>query len=80
MYGSYWIVLANGFYNLAAAFQKLGNKYNTKLLGLHLGDIPAVIVNDGELLKEMLYREDFDGRMDILLARVRSFWKKLGEY
>lgn len=78
VYGAYWIVLATEFNNLAAAFRKIGHKYKTKLIGLYLGAIPAVIVNDSDLIKEMLNREEFDGRMDIILARLRAYWRKLG--
>lgn len=78
VYGSYWIVLAQQFNDLAIAFRKLGEKYKTKIIGLHLASFPAVVVNDPVLIKEVLNREEFDGRMDIILFRLRSFWKKLG--
>ncbi|XP_026755352.2 probable cytochrome P450 304a1 [Galleria mellonella] len=78
IYGSYWIVLACAINNLSLAFKRLGKWYDTKLIGLFLGPIPAVIVNDSALIKEMLNREEFDGRMDIILARLRAYWKRLG--
>ncbi|KAM3967166.1 putative cytochrome P450 304a1 [Aphomia sociella] len=78
VYGAYWIVLATEYNNLSAAFCKIGRRYSTKLVGLFLGAIPAVIINDSELIKEMLNREEFDGRMDIILGRLRAYWKKLG--
>ncbi|XP_050562229.1 probable cytochrome P450 304a1 [Spodoptera frugiperda] len=78
IYGAFWIVLAHGFTDLASAFKKLGEKYQTKILGLYMGPVPTVVLNDPELIKEMLNREEFDGRMDIILFRLRSFWKKLG--
>ncbi|CAB3239007.1 unnamed protein product [Arctia plantaginis] len=78
VYGAFWIVLANGFGDLSLAFRKLGQKYNTKLIGLNMGPVPTVVVNDPHLIKEVLNREEFDGRLDIILTRLRSFWKKLG--
>ncbi|XP_063824054.1 probable cytochrome P450 304a1 [Ostrinia nubilalis] len=78
VYGAYWIVLASEYNNLAAAFKKLGQWYKTKMVGLYLGPVPSVIVNDSAMVKEMLNSEDFDGRMDIIIGRLRSYWKKLG--
>lgn len=79
VYGAFWIVLAHAFEDLATAFRKLGERYNTNLVGLYMGPVPTVVINDPGLIKEMLNREEFDGRMDIILFRLRSFWKKLGE-
>ncbi|XP_049870411.1 probable cytochrome P450 304a1 [Pectinophora gossypiella] len=80
IYGAYLYVRALDFYNLANAFVKLGEMYKTKVIGLFLAHVPTVIVNDSALIKEMLYNEEFDGRMDIILFRLRSFWKKLGVF
>ncbi|PZC85438.1 hypothetical protein B5X24_HaOG200008 [Helicoverpa armigera] len=78
IYGAFWIVLAHDYNDLASAFRKLGEKYKTKILGLFMGPVPTIVLNDPHLIKEMLNREEFDGRMDIILFRLRSFWKKLG--
>lgn len=80
MYGAFWIVLAHGFGDLSLAFRKLGQKYKTKLVGLNMGSFPTVVVNDSQLIKEVLNREEFDGRLDIIISRLRSFWKKLGKF
>ncbi|KPJ18968.1 putative cytochrome P450 304a1 [Papilio machaon] len=78
VYGAYWLVLAKAYNNLAAACIKFSNEYKSKVIGMILGTIPVVVVNDPYLLKEVLNREEFDGRMDIILGRLRSYWKKLG--
>nr|UBY12684.1 CYP15C1 [Anticarsia gemmatalis] len=78
VYGAFWIVLAHAFSDLSTAFKKLGQRYHSKVLGLYMGPVPTVVLNDSGLIKEMLNREEFDGRMDIILFRLRSFWKKLG--
>lgn len=78
VYGAFWIVLANEFSNLAGAFRKLGEKYQTKIIGLFMGPVPTIVLNDPAHIKEMFNREEFDGRMDIILFRLRSYWKKLG--
>jgi hypothetical protein len=48
-------------------------------VGVNLGAFPAIIVNDSAMIKEMLNKEEFDGRLDVILGRLRSYWKKLGE-
>ncbi|XP_059056621.1 probable cytochrome P450 304a1 [Achroia grisella] len=78
IYGAYWIILATEFNNLSTAFRKIGYKYKTKLVGLYLGSFPTIVLNDSDLIKEMLNREEFDGRMDIIVGRLRAYWKKLG--
>nr|ACZ97412.2 cytochrome P450 CYP304F2 [Zygaena filipendulae] len=78
VYGAFFIVVAYGYRNLAASMIRLGQKYKTKVVGMYLGAFPTVVVNDPDLVKEMLNRPEFDGRNDIILARLRSYWKKLG--
>ncbi|XP_022128196.2 probable cytochrome P450 304a1 [Pieris rapae] len=78
IYGAYWIIVAKAFNNLALATIRLAKEYNTKLVGLYLGPIPQVLVNDSTLIKEVLIREEFDGRLDTVISRARGFWKKLG--
>lgn len=79
MYGAYWLLLAKVYNDLAAASIKFSEEYKTKVIGIMIGKVPVVIANDSKLLKEVLNREEFDGRMDIILGRLRSFWKKLGK-
>ncbi|KPJ02852.1 putative cytochrome P450 304a1 [Papilio xuthus] len=78
IYGAYWLVLLKGLNNLPTAFIKYAKEYNTKVVGFYLSNIPSVVVNDPALIKEVLNREEFDGRMDLIMGRLRSFWKKLG--
>lgn len=79
VYGAYWLLLAKVYQNLAAASIKFSEEYKTKVLGMMIGAVPVIIANDSKLVKEVLNREEFDGRMDIILGRLRSFWKKLGK-
>ncbi|CAK1545866.1 unnamed protein product [Leptosia nina] len=78
VYGGYWILLAKAFNDLGRATMRLAKEYNTKIVGLYLGPLPQVLVNDSELIKEVLIREEFDGRVDTVLGRARCYWKKLG--
>ncbi|XP_073942492.1 probable cytochrome P450 304a1 [Choristoneura fumiferana] len=78
IYGAYFVIQAFAPNNLAKAFLRLGRRYKTDIVGCFLAAIPSVIVNDPVLIKEVLNREEFDGRMDIILGRLRSYWKRLG--
>ncbi|XP_068631506.1 probable cytochrome P450 304a1 isoform X2 [Battus philenor] len=78
VYGAYWLLLAKSYNNLADACIKYSKEYKSKVIGMFLGDIPAVVVNDPKLLREVLTREEFDGRTDTITSRLRSYWKKLG--
>lgn len=80
IYGSYYYIRALDFSNLTNAFTKLSKIYKTKIVGCFLASFPAVVVDDPDLIKEMLYNEDCDGRMDVILFRLRSYWKKLGKF
>ncbi|XP_063619467.1 probable cytochrome P450 304a1 [Cydia splendana] len=78
VYGAYFLLHAISPNNLAGAFIKLGRRYKTRLVGCYLGPFPAVVANGPALVKEVLNREEFDGRLDIILGRLRAFWKQLG--
>lgn len=65
--------------NLGGSFRKLARDYKTKVLGLYLGNVPTIVVDDPTLIKQGLYNEAFDGRMDLILSRLRSYWKRLGK-
>lgn len=45
--------------------------YKSTIIGLYLGTFPTIIINDLANLKKSLYHRDFDGRPDILLAKLR---------
>ncbi|CAK1545867.1 unnamed protein product [Leptosia nina] len=78
VYGGYWIILSKALNDLGRAAIRLSKEYNSKIVGLYLGPCPQVIINDQELIKEVLNREEFDGRMDTILGRARYCWKRLG--
>ena len=80
LYGSYWIVLWREIDNLGGSLRKLARDYKTDVLGMYLGNFPAIVIDDPKLMKEGLNHQDFDGRVDVIVARLRSFWKKLGKF
>lgn len=60
-------------------WQYWSQKYGD-LIGLKLGTVNVVVVAGKDLIKEVLFREIFDGRPDGFFYTIRSFGKKLGEY
>uniref|UniRef100_A0A182KDW9 Cytochrome P450 n=1 Tax=Anopheles christyi TaxID=43041 RepID=A0A182KDW9_9DIPT len=70
--GSYPFLLALNYHHLHRAAAKLTQLYKSKLVGLYLGPLPAVIVNDHETVRQVLQRSEFDGRPDLFLARLRD--------
>ena len=45
---------------------------SNKVIGFYSGSILVVVANDYKSVKEMLLRQEFDGRADILSARSRE--------
>ena len=79
VWGSYWFVLLNNYKFIHIGLHKLANKYKTKILGLHLGPFPAVVVNNYELIREVYTRPEFQGRLKLFLINVRTYNKNLGK-
>jgi len=53
-------------------------KLKSKLISCYLGDYFVIVANDYESIKEILAKDDFDGRVSAELTRDRSFGKDLG--
>ncbi|EAT33306.1 AAEL014413-PA [Aedes aegypti] len=70
--GGYPFMLALNYKHLHKAAARLSQLYKSKLIGLYLGPLPAVIVNDYDTVKEVLTRPEFDGRPDLFMARLRD--------
>lgn len=39
---------------------------------MYIAGVPTVVANDYESVRELLYRREFDGRPDLLVARIRD--------
>lgn len=66
--------------DLAGSLRKLALDYKTDIVGFYLGDFSTIVIDDPKLIKEALNNPDFDGRVDVIVGRLRSFWKKLGKF
>ncbi|XP_069682419.1 probable cytochrome P450 304a1 [Periplaneta americana] len=78
LWGSYWWVLFNNYKFPYKGFQKLAEKYKTKILGLHLGSFPTVVVSDYENVKQVLTRPEFQGRVQMSIINDRTYGKNIG--
>ncbi|XP_053679606.1 probable cytochrome P450 304a1 [Anopheles nili] len=70
--GSYPFLLAINYNHLHRAAATLSRVLGCKLIGIFLGETPAVIVNDHTIVRQVLQRSEFDGRPDLFLARLRD--------
>ncbi|KAJ4447850.1 hypothetical protein ANN_09858, partial [Periplaneta americana] len=79
LWGSYWWVLFNNYKFPYKGFQKLAEKYKTKILGLHLGSFPTVVVSDYENVKQVLTRPEFQGRVQMSIINDRTYGKNIAQ-
>lgn len=59
-------------HHLQIAANLFAKWYESNIVGLYLGDTPAIILNDTEKVKKALNTPEFDGKPDILAARLRD--------
>lgn len=71
-FGSYLFLLLLNRKDFQKAASKLCKIYKSNVIGMHLGSTPLVILNDSEKVRQALNHRDFDGKPDILMARLRE--------
>ncbi|XP_046401397.1 methyl farnesoate epoxidase-like [Ischnura elegans] len=64
------------------ALQESGEKWGCSngIMGYYVGNIPAVAVWNPKLVREALQRDEFQGRPDAYIFKMRSFGKLLGVF
>ncbi|XP_055697776.1 probable cytochrome P450 304a1 [Phlebotomus papatasi] len=72
IFGSYLFLLLINRRDLHLAALTLSKWYKSKVIGMYLATVPTVICHDADGVKEILNRQEFDGRADIYLARMRD--------
>lgn len=70
--GSYLFLLLINHKNKHLAIDKLCKYYKSSVIGFFTGDVLTVVANDPKSVHEMLFNPEFDGRNDIVLARMRE--------
>jgi hypothetical protein len=70
--GSYLFILLINYKNKHLAIDKLCKYYKSSVIGFFTGDVLTVVANDPKSVREMLFKPEFDGRNDIVLARMRE--------
>lgn len=70
--GSYLFILLINHKYKHLAINTLCKYYKTTVLGFFTGEVLSVVANDPKSVREMLFKHEFDGRNDIVLARLRE--------
>lgn len=70
-FGSYIFMLLLNRNHLHRSINRICQFYKSTVIGLYLGNDLALILNDAESVKKALNHNDFDGRPNILLGRLR---------
>jgi len=77
-WGNYLHIRKENYFHSHKALVKLHEKYNTELLGLFIGQVPVVAIRKYDLIKEVLWRDEFSDRADLPIIRNRGFGKLIG--
>lgn len=72
LFGSYLFLLMINRKDKHLAINKLCEYYKSSVIGFFTGDVLTVVANDPNSVREMLFKQEFDGRNDILLGRLRE--------
>lgn len=70
--GSYLFLLLINHKSLYLAMLKLCKYYKSNLIGFYFGPYRIVVANDQKTVREVLLNQEFDGRGDFLLGRLRD--------
>src|SRR5690349_17180999 len=70
--GSFFLILLLNYKKKHLAINKLCEYYKSSVIGFYTGAFVTVVANDAKSVREMVLNQDFDGRNDTLLARLRD--------
>ncbi|XP_032684778.1 probable cytochrome P450 304a1 [Odontomachus brunneus] len=77
--GSYLMLLLGSYSFPYKTIGYYAKKLKTNIIGCYFGDFWAVAASDYASIKEILTRDDFDGRIsEVEVVKARAFGKKLG--
>lgn len=77
--GSYWMLLWGNYKFPHMTIDYYVKKLKSKIISCYMGDNFSIIVNDYESIKEVLARDEFDGRItNAEFLKDRAFGKELG--
>lgn len=72
LFGSYLFLLMINYKHKHLAINKLCEYYKSPVIGFYTGSFITVVANDPKSVREMLFNQDFDGRVEAFLGRVRE--------
>lgn len=70
--GSYPFMLLLNYRHLHRSIDWLCKYYKTDVLGLYTAHFPTIVANTTATVKECLNNPDFDGKPQLLLAKLRD--------
>ncbi|XP_036145764.1 probable cytochrome P450 304a1 isoform X2 [Monomorium pharaonis] len=77
--GSYWLLLWGNYKFPHLTLNYYVKKLNSKIISCYMGSFFVIIVNDYKSIKEVLGRDEFDGRItNADFLKDRAFGKELG--
>ncbi|XP_011639779.1 probable cytochrome P450 304a1 [Pogonomyrmex barbatus] len=76
--GAYWLLLWGNYKFPYLTIDYYVKKLKSKIISCYMGNDFVIIVNDYQNIKEVLAREEFDGRVSVQTIRDRAFGKNLG--
>lgn len=71
-FGSYLFLLLVNYKHLHKAVETLCKYYKTDVLGLYIADTPTIVAHTTESAKLCLTHRDFDGKPQLLIAKMRD--------
>ncbi|XP_055385018.1 probable cytochrome P450 304a1 [Condylostylus longicornis] len=72
LFGSYLFLLLCDWKRTSRGAMMLSKLYKSDIIGLFLGEFHTVVVNSYDGIKEMFSRPEFDGKPDVMAARLRD--------
>lgn len=72
LWGTYWLFLFENYFFSHKSIKKYANRYNTDVLGFQWGAFSYVACHSMDACKELLNRDEFNGRVDSFAVRTRG--------
>ncbi|XP_067616610.1 probable cytochrome P450 304a1 [Eurosta solidaginis] len=72
IFGSYLFMMMLNAKYLHKSVLKFSKWYKSDILGFHVGSFPVVAVHNAEGVKELLNRQEFDGRPQVFVGKMRT--------
>lgn len=72
LWGTYWLFLFEDYFFSHKSMKKYAERYNTDVLGFQWGKFSYITCHSMDACKELLNRDEFNGRVDSFTVRTRG--------